>query len=83
MSGPEWKRVTGMRSQQRGGILAMATMLACFNVREFPDDKYLMIATRKGIVKKDRIEETPAEFPAVQQGRPCQSQLDSAGNRLS
>ena len=28
VSGPEWKRVTGMRSQQRGGILAMATMLA-------------------------------------------------------
>ena len=27
----------------------------CFNVREFPDDKYLMIATRKGIVKKTAL----------------------------
>ena len=27
----------------------------CFNVREFPEDKYLMIATRKGIVKKTAL----------------------------
>ncbi len=27
----------------------------CFNVREFPDDKFLMIATRKGIVKKTAL----------------------------
>jgi DNA gyrase subunit A len=27
----------------------------CFNVREFPDDKYLMIATRKGVVKKTAL----------------------------
>ena len=28
VSGSEWQRVTGMRSQQRGGVLAMATVLA-------------------------------------------------------
>ncbi|MCA9083390.1 MAG: DNA gyrase subunit A [Planctomycetaceae bacterium] len=27
----------------------------CFNVREFPEDKFLMIATRKGIVKKTAL----------------------------
>jgi len=27
----------------------------CFNVREFPEDKYLMIATRKGIIKKTAL----------------------------
>lgn len=27
----------------------------CFSVREFPDDKFLMIATRKGIVKKTAL----------------------------
>jgi DNA gyrase subunit A len=27
----------------------------CFSVREFPEDKYLMIATRKGIVKKTAL----------------------------
>jgi DNA gyrase subunit A len=27
----------------------------CFNVREFPDDKFLMIATRKGLVKKTAL----------------------------
>ena len=27
----------------------------CLNVREFPDDKFLMIATRKGIVKKTAL----------------------------
>ncbi|MEO2036137.1 MAG: DNA topoisomerase (ATP-hydrolyzing) subunit A, partial [Planctomycetaceae bacterium] len=27
----------------------------CFNVRMFPEDKYLMIATRKGIVKKTAL----------------------------
>jgi DNA gyrase subunit A len=28
---------------------------SCFSVREFPDDKYLMIATKKGIVKKTAL----------------------------
>lgn len=27
----------------------------CFSVREFPDDKFLMIATRKGLVKKTAL----------------------------
>lgn len=27
----------------------------CFNVREFPDDQFLMIATRKGLVKKTAL----------------------------
>ena len=27
----------------------------CFNVREFPDDKFLIIATRKGLVKKTAL----------------------------
>ncbi|MCA9061491.1 MAG: DNA gyrase subunit A [Planctomycetaceae bacterium] len=27
----------------------------CFNVREFPDDKYLIIATRQGLVKKTAL----------------------------
>lgn len=31
------------------------TISNCFSVREFPDDKFLMIATRKGIVKKTAL----------------------------
>jgi DNA gyrase subunit A len=60
-----WLKVYDLPLQQRTGKgRALANLLEfdegegvanCFSVRHFPDDKYLVIATRQGIIKKTAL----------------------------